>query len=75
MHPYTKVLISHVPVPDPKVAATRKKNRDKGRASKPNRPSSWLQIRSKCPFAKEICFKEEPELRWVNGRMVACHLV
>ena len=75
MHPYTKVLISHVPVPDPKVAATRKKIDIKGEPPSPIDLPPGCRFGPRCPFAKEICFKEEPELRWVNGRMVACHLV
>ncbi|HDD69014.1 MAG TPA: ABC transporter ATP-binding protein [Candidatus Korarchaeota archaeon] len=75
MHPYTKVLISHVPVPDPKVAATRKKIEIKGEPPSPIDLPPGCRFGPRCPFAKEICFKEEPELRWVNGRMVACHLV
>ncbi len=72
LHPYTQILMSAVPVPDPEV----KRNRiiPKGEIPSATNIPKGCRFHPRCPYAKEICKKEEPELREINGRMVACHL-
>ena len=71
-HPYTKALLSAVPVPDPK----RKPKRiiPKGEIPSPINPPSGCHFHPRCPIATEKCSKEEPELV-LKGRThyVACH--
>ncbi|ANQ52954.1 peptide ABC transporter ATP-binding protein [Thermosipho affectus] len=72
MHPYTKALMSAIPVPDPEY----KKNRIilKGDVPSPVNPPKGCRFHPRCPVAKDICSKEEPELREISpGHFVACH--
>ncbi|HWP92142.1 MAG TPA: dipeptide ABC transporter ATP-binding protein [Thermodesulfobacteriota bacterium] len=74
LHPYTKVLLSAVPLPDPK---TKKKRIIlSGDVPSPIDPPSGCRFHPRCPVAVERCKNEEPSLRDVGGgHMVACHLV
>ncbi len=71
LHPYTKALLSAIPVPDPKM----KHNRVilKGDLPSPANPPSGCKFRTRCPIACEACAKEIPEYRNVgNEHYVAC---
>ena len=73
IHPYTKALLSAVPIPDP----TRPRSRIelKGDIPSPEKPPEGCRFHTRCPFAKDICRKQTPEFRKVNeGHQVACHL-
>lgn len=72
-HPYTKFLLEAVPKPDP---ALRKedKNMLTGEIPSPVNPPSGCRFHTRCPYATQRCVQEEPQLRLVNGRQVACHL-
>lgn len=74
LHPYTKALLSVVPVPDPKVAKTREvmRLRSLDIPSAAN-PPSGCKFHPRCPFATDRCSKERPKLLEVgNDRYIAC---
>jgi len=74
LHPYTKALISAVPVPDP--TAERIKVVIKGEIPSPVNPPSGCRFHTRCPVAIEVCRKEEPPLIDIGKEhYVACHLV
>ena len=71
-HPYTKALVSVVPVPDP--SAKRDKILLTGETPNPIKMPSGCRFHPRCPFAKAECISNEPELKLQpDGRMVACH--
>ena len=71
-HPYTYFLLSSTPKPDP---LQRKEDKEilSGEAPSPMNLPEGCRFHTRCPYAKEICGKEEPLPRMVEGRMVACH--
>ena len=70
--PYTRALISAVPVPDPDVK--RERVILKGDVPTPLRPPSGCRFHTRCPIAEERCKVEEPLLRVLaDGRTAACH--
>ena len=74
-HPYLQTLISVVPVPNPVVARSRRKIvlKDVEIPTAVN-PPSGCRFHTRCPYAEDICSKEQPEMRELEGRFVACHL-
>jgi len=70
-HPYTEALLSAVPVADPDVEMDRIPL--KGEIPNPANPPSGCYFHARCSYCTERCCKEAPELREVDGRMVACH--
>jgi peptide/nickel transport system ATP-binding protein len=72
-HPYTRALLSAVPVPDP--AAKRQRIILTGDVPSPINPPSGCRFHTRCPFAFARCRTEEPVLRPVGGgHLSACHL-
>lgn len=71
LHPYTVALLSAVPIPDP--TAKRKKKLPRGEIPSAIDPPSGCRYHPRCPFVIEICSKEIPELREIQGRKIACH--
>jgi peptide/nickel transport system ATP-binding protein len=71
-HPYTDVLLSAIPVPDPTVAV--KKISVEGEPPSPVSPPDGCRFNTRCPNASDRCRSEEPTLREVEpGHFVACH--
>jgi peptide/nickel transport system ATP-binding protein len=72
-HPYTRALLSAVPVPDPD--AVRSRIILTGDVPSPINPPSGCSFHTRCPFAYDRCRVDEPELRTVGtGHQSACHL-
>ncbi len=73
-HPYTKALLSAVPVPDPVIEATRKRVILEGDIPSPANPPPGCPFNTRCPVAQERCAAEVPEWRQLGtGHWVACH--
>ncbi|MEA2452568.1 MAG: hypothetical protein QOG04_1278 [Actinomycetota bacterium] len=75
LHPYTKALLSAVPIPDPRIEATRERILLTGDLPSPVNPPAGCRFHTRCPFAqRERCPDEVPELRIMDGgHLGACH--
>ena len=74
LHPYSRSLLSAVPVPDPKIARANKRIVLTGDIPSPLNAPSGCPFRTRCPYASEQCAQEMPEFKEVSsGHFVACH--
>ena len=72
LHPYTKILFSAVPIPDPDLK--RERLDVKGEVPSAINPPPGCRFHPRCPECMEICSKTKPELREVEERhLVACY--
>lgn len=74
-HPYTRALLSAIPIPDPNAKLGRPELVD-GELPSPMNPPSGCVFRPRCPMAQAQCAHEVPALKaMADGRQVACHFV
>ena len=72
-HPYTKALLSAIPIPDPVKEAAREQIVISGDLPSPSNPPKGCVFNTRCWKAQDRCFTEEPLLRIVGKSEVACH--
>jgi oligopeptide/dipeptide ABC transporter ATP-binding protein len=72
--PYTEALLSAVPIPDPDLAAGRKRIVLEGDVPSPISPPSGCRFHPRCRYATQVCSDVEPPLvHYGNGHLAACH--
>jgi len=75
LHPYTRALLSAVPIPDPKLEATRERMVLRGEVPSSLNPPPGCVFHPRCPIAESRCGAEIPQLRELKpGHWAACHL-
>lgn len=75
-HPYTKALMSAIPIPSPKIERERKRIVLSGDVPSPINMPKQCPFCKRCPMATEKCFESVPELKEIEkDHFVACHLV
>jgi oligopeptide transport system ATP-binding protein len=76
LHPYTKALLSAVPIPDPMVEEKRQRIILQGDVPSPANPPSGCHFRTRCSLATDICAEKDPDWRDVgHDHWIACHKV
>ncbi len=72
LHPYTRILMKAVPVPDPEMRS--QKTIPEGEIPSPIHVPSGCGFHPRCPFAMDVCSKDPPSLVEREGQLVSCHL-
>jgi oligopeptide transport system ATP-binding protein len=76
LHPYTRALISAVPIPDPRAEQRREVTVLRGEIPSPLNPPAGCHFHTRCPIARPVCRQLSPPLIDVaGGHQVACHAV
>ena len=76
LHPYTKTLLSAVPVPDPEVSRQRQRIVLEGDIPSPMNPPRGCRFHTRCPYATDKCKEAAPEFKeHAPGHWAACHLL
>jgi len=76
LHPYTKALLSAIPIPDPKIEKTRQRIVLKGEVPSPINPPKGCPFATRCPHVTPQCHHVRPPLREITkGHKAACHLL
>jgi len=76
LHPYTKSLLSAIPIADPRVRMKDRRVILQGDVTSPINPTPGCRFATRCPYAEDICHHETPEFREIlPNRFIACHLV
>ncbi len=74
LHPYTQVLLSSIPVADPRQAREKKRIMIQGEIPSPINPKDCCRFAERCPYATDACKSSLPPLRELkSGHFVACH--
>ncbi len=73
LHPYSQALLKAVPEPKPEMVEEIKEIPIKGEVPDATNVPSGCRFHPRCPYSQEVCEEEEPKLRRVEGREVACH--
>ncbi len=74
LHPYSKALLSAVPIPDPDQEAQKKLQVLSGDVPSPINPKPGCPFASRCPLVKDVCRSQAPELKEIRpNHFVACH--
>jgi oligopeptide transport system ATP-binding protein len=73
-HPYTRALISSIPVAKPKSEITTRRQILEGEIPSPLNPPSGCKFRTRCPLVKDVCAEHSPDLHEIRkGHKCACH--
>ncbi|MBK1811114.1 ATP-binding cassette domain-containing protein [Clostridium sp. YIM B02505] len=75
LHPYTKALLSAIPIADPLKAKASQRQIIEGDIPSPIDIPSGCRFHTRCPYAKPMCKESTPQMKQIeNGHFVACHL-
>jgi oligopeptide transport system ATP-binding protein len=73
-HPYTKALLSAIPIPDPPLERKRQRIILQGDLPSPANPPPGCNFSTRCPLAQDVCRRIDPEFRQVGpDHWAACH--